>query len=200
MLISRNSLGTIVDKVRENKHIANKISLDALFAETEEEFKAYLLLFNLKDSIINSKEFRDFVLDSYCIQEAKAAINKNLEKIKGRTFFDNFINYFTGNSGRSLRILYFFIEYLEKQNINFTNDIKSKFLEAMNEFEVSTKDNLKFMFTISSSDKKRLINFVKNELDEVAIHEIISSLPTAKEEIKSTMSAFDQFILKVTFS
>ena len=201
MLINRNSIGTIVQKIVEN-NLLDKISLDAIFADCDEDFKAYLILYNLKNSVVEDENFKDYLLSFYCKQEAKKSINKNLEKLKGQTFFSNMIDYLSGNSGRILRVLYFFIDHLEKNKIDFSdmNNIKNQFVELLNSFEIEIKDNAKFMFTISKSDKKRLIDFVVHQLDNVSILEIISSLSIAKEEIKNSMSNFDKFILKITSS
>lgn len=114
-------------------------------------------------------------------------IKLKIEKIKGQTFFEKVIEDFSSKGEETLKFLYYFILYIEEsqKDFDFLN-IKKSFIDKLEEFEPSEKD--KFLsFELKDDDKKRLIMWIENELDDSSIFEIISNNSELKNIIKEEL-------------
>jgi len=196
--ISKNSTKTILSLIID---LDLPISLSGILADEEKKFEYLQLFYEISNDIL--KNPTDFlkIYNLYINQNNLLFLDK-IKLLKGANSIEKVFDYFSGNSGRSLRVFYFFICYLEKEDFNLKNRIsfKKQFIKALENFELSKKDNSKFLFTITKNDKKRLLDFLEKELDNESVIEMILNLPKIKLFIKKSMSSFDQFVLNVTNS
>ena len=137
---------------------------------------------------------REFIRE----QAAISSIREKIEKLKGQTLLEKTIDYFTGKSPRMLRVFLEYLQYLNKQNINFSKDsIKNEFIDTLKNFEPSLKFELKYLLTTGEKDKKNLIEWAEKELDDASIYEIMSALPVLIAEVEANMTSLDKFISKI---
>ena len=125
-------------------------------------------------------------------------IKEKIEKLKGQTLLEKTIDYFTGKSPRMLRVFLEYLQYLNKQNISFSKDsMKNEFIDTLRNFEPSLKFELKYLLTTGEKDKKNLIEWAEQELDDASIYEIMSALPVLITEVEENMTSLDKFINKI---
>lgn len=123
-----------------------------------------------KDELINLiQKFIDFKSAS------QQAIDK-LKTVKGKDFISKLAEGWTGKGERMLIVLYYFLQHLADQKIVISPTMKTDFLAALENFNVPKK-----MFTMNESDKKRLIEWVLENLTEVEIIDILSSTAAMSE-------------------
>ncbi|EAK0440214.1 hypothetical protein YZ15_04150 [Campylobacter lari] len=92
-----------------------------------------------------------------------------------------------------LLVFYYFIEYLEKHNINENNVDKNIFLKLLNDFNLS-KDNTSFI--LKEKDKRNLIEWVEKEMQEFEIKVLVAMLKDEiKTLIKKEMSTFHKSLV-----
>ncbi|MDP3266271.1 MAG: helix-turn-helix transcriptional regulator [Sulfuricurvum sp.] len=126
------------------------------------------------------------------------AVTKKIEKIKGQTVLEKISEAWTGKGERMLRVLYYFLEYLQKQNIQFNQiSMKNDFIEALKSFDIPSDAKIIFISSMAK-DHKALIEWASKELDESSIFEILSALPVLITDTKERMNLFDQFLIKIT--
>jgi len=131
-------------------------------------------------------------------QAVISSVREKIEKLKGQTLLEKTIDYFTGKSPRMLRVFLEYLQYLNKQNINFSkNSIKNEFIDTLKNFEPSLKFELKYLLTTGEKDKKNLIEWAEKELDDASIYEIMSALPILVAEVEENMTSLDKFISKI---
>ncbi|EAL2460385.1 hypothetical protein YZ31_07085 [Campylobacter lari] len=95
-----------------------------------------------------------------------------------------------------LLVFYYFIEYLEKHNINENNIDKNLFLKLLSNFNLS-KDNTNAIhcFILKEKDKRNLIEWVEKEMQEFEIKVLVAML---KDEIKTLIKKeLHHFHLKI---
>ncbi|EAK9946317.1 helix-turn-helix transcriptional regulator [Campylobacter lari] len=110
-------------------------------------------------------------------------LTSHLQKFKGDSFAKKLAHSWTGKGERMLLVFYYFIEYLEKHNINENNIDKNLFLKLLNDFNLS-KDNTNTIhcFILKEKDKRNLIEWVEKEMQEFEIKVLVAML---KDEIKT---------------
>jgi transcriptional regulator with XRE-family HTH domain len=150
-------------------------------------------------AILNNKENdlqNELVL--FLNKQDTIEIIRKIEKIKGQTLLEKISESWTGKGERMLRVFHYFLQYLQKQNIQLDpSNMKNDFIEALKNFDVPS--NAKKIFLSSmTSDQKALIEWASRELDESSIFEILSALPILLQETSNHMNIFDQFIIKMT--
>lgn len=204
MLISRNSVGTLVEKILKNldPEELELISFDGLFfSNSEEELKASFLAKKITPILLKNKKFKTNALESLGDFTSEIKAQKSIaivaEKIKGQTALQKIVEYFSAEGERGLRILYFFLQHLKEKSISFTKEesIKKQFLFALNQFELKISREAMFLFTIKKSDKENLKTTLENTLDDASVYDILSNLDVAIKNTKNEMTKFDRMIL-----
>ncbi|HDV6578180.1 TPA: helix-turn-helix transcriptional regulator [Campylobacter lari] len=115
-------------------------------------------------------------------------LTSHLQKFKGDSFAKKLTHSWTVKGERILLIFYYFIEYLEKHNINENNVDKNLFLKLLNDFNLS-KDNTSFI--LKEKNKRNLIEWVEKEMQEFEIKVLVAILKDEiKTLIKKEMSTF----------
>ncbi len=192
MLKKRKSLGTLIEKVLF--HIDEKISLDKIiYGDNSNCFKAKELAYKNN----NLEEF-NIIIDDFIEKNIISSDIKNIiEKIKGQTFFQKFLEQFNNKGEKKLKLLYYFLDNIEKnQKIFNLSNIKYEFIVELEKFELNHRK--KFLsFEINKYDKQSLIAWVKNELDDVAIFEIIQNITELKKVVLNNLNIFDKVIVKL---
>jgi transcriptional regulator with XRE-family HTH domain len=124
-------------------------------------------------------------------------IKLKIEKLKGQTFFEKVIEEFSSKGEKTLKFLYYFILYIEEsqKDFDFLN-IKKSFINELEKFELSKKDKI-VSFELKDEDKKRLIEWIENELDDSSIFEIISNISELKNIIKDELNIFNKYLVKI---
>ena len=145
------------------------------------------------------KELDDLLLNFIGAQNALLIIRESIEKLKGRTLFEKLSEAWSGNGTRALRILFYFLSYLDKQNIQFSPDhVKEDFLRSLDNFELTDDAQRTFMHSISDKDKSILYAWAEQELDNSTIYEIMSVLPIFIKSVQEQMNQFDKFLVAQT--
>ena len=124
-------------------------------------------------------------------------IKSKIEKIKGQNFFQKIIQEFSNRGERIINLLYYFIIYIEEsqKDFDFLN-IKNSFITELEKFKLSKKDKI-VSFEIKDEDKKRLIEWIKEELDDPSIFEIISNTSELKVLLLEELNIFNKLLLKL---
>ena len=124
-------------------------------------------------------------------------IKLKIEKLKGQTFFEKVIEEFSSKGEKTLKFLYYFILYIEEsqKDFDFLN-IKKSFINELEKFELSKKNKI-VSFELKDEDKKRLIEWIENELDDSSIFEIISNISELKNIIKDELNIFNKYLVKI---
>ena len=124
-------------------------------------------------------------------------IKSKIEKIKGQNFFQKIIQEFSNRGERIIKLLYYFIIYIEnsQKDFDFLN-IKNSFIAELEKFKLSKKDKI-VSFEIKDEDKKRLIEWIKEELDDPSIFEIISNTSELKVLLLEELNIFNKLLLKL---
>ena len=120
-----------------------------------------------------------------------------IEKLKGQNFFQKIIEEFSNRGERTIKLLYYFIIYIEnsQKDFDFLN-IKNSFIAELEKFKLSKKDKI-VSFEIKDEDKKRLIEWIKEELDDPSIFEIISNTSELKILLLEELNIFNKLLLKL---
>ena len=124
-------------------------------------------------------------------------IKLKIEKLKGQNFFQKIIEEFSNRGERTIKLLYYFIIYIEnsQKDFDFLN-IKNSFIAELEKFKLSKKDKI-VSFEIKDEDKKRLIEWIKEELDDPSIFEIISNTSELKVLLLEELNIFNKLLLKL---
>ena len=124
-------------------------------------------------------------------------IKLKIEKLKGQNFFQKIIQEFSNRGERIIKLLYYFIIYIEEsqKDFDFLN-IKNSFITELEKFKLSKKDKI-VSFEIKDEDKKRLIEWIKEELDDPSIFEIISNTSELKVLLLEELNIFNKLLLKL---
>lgn len=124
-------------------------------------------------------------------------IKLKIEKLKGQNFFQKIIEEFSNRGERTIKLLYYFIIYIEEsqKDFDFLN-IKNSFITELEKFKLSKKDKI-VSFEIKDEDKKRLIEWIKEELDDPSIFEIISNTSELKILLLEELNIFNKLLLKL---
>lgn len=124
-------------------------------------------------------------------------IKLKIEKLKGQNFFQKIIEEFSNRGERTIKLLYYFIIYIEnsQKDFDFLN-IKNSFIAELEKFKLSKKDKI-VSFEIKDEDKKRLIEWIKEELDDPSIFEIISNTSELKILLLEELNIFNKLLLKL---
>jgi hypothetical protein len=115
--------------------------------------------------------------------------------MKGKDFYSIISELNSGDGERMLLVLNYFLIYLQDKNIEFEN-IKGNFIKALVEYQPSHKDRLRHMYAFGDEDKERLLKWAKDNLDELACYEIITSIPTILTAIKSKVNFINKGFIK----
>lgn len=198
-IIQRNSVGTLL-----NHCFNNNIPLDAITrAENEVQLEIYHNCFKLAQLALKDEELASTLATLVASKneklETKKIIEEIFEKFLAQTALEKIVEYFGARKERGLRVLYFFLLHLQDNPIPLDNipRVKSIFIERIREFELEVRHKALFLFTIRQSDKDNLIQFLDQNLDEVAVLEICLNATKALKIIKEKMTLFDRTILAV---
>ena len=126
-------------------------------------------------------------------------IKSKIEKIKGQTFFEKVIEEFSSSGEKIIKLLYYFILYIEESQKKFDfPNIKKSFIAELEKFELKGLDK-NLSFEIKDKDKKRLIIWIENELDDSSIFEIISNIEEIKKMLKNELNFVNKIIVNFLY-
>jgi len=193
----RNSIGAFFEKIIYTAlNLDSSISLDYLVHSTNQsinldkifnEAKSIAVILNQEDDL--QENLIQYINDK---KPLSVVINK-IKNIKAKNLFPRLMEAWHGEGERMLIVLYYFIEHLEKQNIDKIQDIKNNFIEALEKFSIPNINNF-HKFIINEKDKHNLIKWADENLDDISCFEIIQLLPSLKTSIKDELN----FINKLT--
>lgn len=194
----RNSTGAFLEKVI---YIAlnrdNSLSFDFLLNPNpvnlskldEKYFEAKEISFSTK----NEKKFESILDEFIRDQKPLSPVCNVLQTIKGQDLVHKFFEACSGKGERMLLVLYYFLKDLKKQNIDLKN-VKKDFIKTLEIFEIPDEYRKKHLFVFGEKDKKNLIKWANENLDEVACFEIINSTDKLLELIQEQLN----FLNKIT--
>ncbi|MDD2887621.1 MAG: helix-turn-helix domain-containing protein [Aliarcobacter sp.] len=171
-----------------------------LFSDGKEPFDPNFQLFAEAVKYINSENEKELIEPiSEFVNKHKLInlIKSKIEKLKGQSFFEKVIEEFSNKGEKTLKFLYYFILYIERtqKNFDFLN-IKKSFIDELEKFELSKKDRI-ISFELKENDRKRLIEWIENELDDSSIFEIISNIEQLKKIIKEELNIFNKYLIQL---
>lgn len=171
-----------------------------LFSDSTNPFDENYKLFSKALRCCNEKNQNELMLPiNKFISKYKLIdlIKSKIEKLKGQTFFEKVLEEFLSKGEKTLKFLYYFILYIEEsqKKFDFLN-IKKSFINELEKFELSKKNKI-VSFELKDDDKKRLIQWIENELDDSSIFEIISNIEELKIIIKNELNIFNKYLVKI---
>ena len=171
-----------------------------LFSDSKNPFDETYKLFSEANKYLNENNKNELILPMNEFIRKYNLINvikSKIEKIKGQNFFQKIIQEFSNRGERIIKLLYYFIIYIEEsqKDFDFLN-IKNSFITELEKFKLSKKDKI-VSFEIKDEDKKRLIEWIKEELDDPSIFEIISNTSELKVLLLEELNIFNKLLLKL---
>jgi transcriptional regulator with XRE-family HTH domain len=177
---------SVIYKIYEKWNISpNKI----LLGSTEFNNLTDQLLKMLKDNNDIEQNLIDYV-NKYLHEYRLNQLNQLIRAIKGVSFIEKLSEVWSGEGERMLLVLYYFIEYIEKQHFDTIN--KSILLILINNFEISKKTRLLHKLVINKEDQNNLIAWIESNFDDLEANLLIKDLPKAKEFVKSELNLFNK--------
>lgn len=125
-------------------------------------------------------------IEKYIHNHRFTKLNELIRAVKGNSFIEKLSEVWSGQGERMLIVLYYFIEYIEKQNLDIIT--KSVLLELVNNFSIPKKIRLKHLFVINKKDENKLKEWIELNFDDIEANLLIKDLPKAKEFIKSELN------------
>ena len=171
-----------------------------LFSDSKNPFDETYKLFSEANKYLNENNKNELILPMNEFIRKYNLINViklKIEKLKGQNFFQKIIEEFSNRGERTIKLLYYFIIYIEnsQKDFDFLN-IKNSFIAELEKFKLSKKDKI-VSFEIKDEDKKRLIEWIKEELDDPSIFEIISNTSELKILLLEELNIFNKLLLKL---
>ena len=171
-----------------------------LFSDSKNPFDETYKLFSEANKYLNENNKNELILPMNEFIRKYNLINvikSKIEKIKGQNFFQKIIQEFSNRGERIIKLLYYFIIYIEEsqKDFDFLN-IKNSFITELEKFKLSKKDKI-VSFEIKDEDKKRLIEWIKEELDDPSIFELISNTSELKILLLEELNIFNKLLLKL---
>mgnify|MGYP003472769498 FL=1 len=171
-----------------------------LFSNSKNPFDETYKLFSEANKYLNENNKNELILPMNEFIRKYNLINViklKIEKLKGQNFFQKIIEEFSNRGERTIKLLYYFIIYIEnsQKDFDFLN-IKNSFIAELEKFKLSKKDKI-VSFEIKDEDKKRLIEWIKEELDDPSIFEIISNTSELKVLLLEELNIFNKLLLKL---
>ena len=171
-----------------------------LFSDSKNPFDETYKLFSEANKYLNEDNKNELISPMNEFIRKYNLINvikSKIEKIKGQNFFQKIIQEFSNRGERIIKLLYYFIIYIEEsqKDFDFLN-IKNSFITELEKFKLSKKDKI-VSFEIKDEDKKRLIEWIKEELDDPSIFEIISNTSELKILLLEELNIFNKLLLKL---
>ncbi len=171
-----------------------------LFSDSKNPFDETYKLFSEANKYLNENNKNELILPMNEFIRKYNLINViklKIEKLKGQNFFQKIIEEFSNRGERTIKLLYYFIIYIEnsQKDFDFLN-IKNSFIAELEKFKLSKKDKI-VSFEIKDEDKKRLIEWIKEELDDPSIFEIISNTSELKVLLLEELNIFNKLLLKL---
>lgn len=171
-----------------------------IFSDGKDPFDENYELFVEASKYINEKNKSEFIIpmNEFIVKyRLMDKIKSKIEKIKGQTFFEKVIEEFSSSGEKIIKLLYYFIIYIQESQKKFDfPNIKKSFITELEKFELEGLDK-NLSFEIKDKDKKRLIIWIENELDDSSIFEIISNIEEIKKMLKNELNFVNKII--VTF-
>ena len=100
----------------------------------------------------------------------------------------------SGKGERMLIVLYYFIEHLESQELHQKID-KKLFIDILKKFKIPKKIQAKHLFTLSTQDKKNLIDWAENNLDDLDAATLFADVPKTKDFIIKEVNFLNRHLL-----
>ena len=171
-----------------------------LFSNSKNPFDETYKLFSEANKYLNEDNKNELILPMNEFIRKYNLINViklKIEKLKGQNFFQKIIEEFSNRGERTIKLLYYFIIYIEnsQKDFDFLN-IKNSFIAELEKFKLSKKDKI-VSFEVKDEDKKRLIEWIKEELDDPSIFEIISNTSELKVLLLEELNIFNKLLLKL---
>lgn len=177
---------SVIYKIYEKWNISpNKI----LLGSTEFNNLTDQLLKMLKDNNDIEQDLIDYV-NKYLHDYRLNQLNQLIRALKGVSFIEKLSEVWSGQGERMLLVLYYFIEYIEKQHFDTVN--KSILLILINNFEISKKTRLLHKLVINKEDQNNLMEWIESNFDDLEANLLIKDLPKAKEFVKSELNLFNK--------
>jgi transcriptional regulator with XRE-family HTH domain len=152
-----------------------------MFNSAVENSKEYKTTNILKDNINN------FIDDEKAIK----TFSSKLRSIKGIDFISKLAEATHGRGERMSVILYKFLDHIDKtfSKNDLQNVTKADFINMLKNFKITGVHSHLF----SENDKKRLIDWVNDEVDDVECYMILSNISIISNVVKSELNVLNKF-------
>lgn len=167
------------------------------FDEINDPFDSTLESYICAKKLGNENKLK-ICLDTFIEEETSIANTMSiLSSIKGKGFISKFNELVTSAGERMTIILYYFIKDLNEKLFDFSkNDNKEKFIMAINTYEFKKIEFNKHFYILTEKDKKKLVSWVEDNLDQVAIFDIVSNKSKILDSLKRNISILNRLPIK----
>jgi transcriptional regulator with XRE-family HTH domain len=177
---------SVICKIYEKWNVSpNKI----LLGSTEFNNKTDQLLKMLKDNNDMEQDLINYI-NNYLYEYRINRLNQLIRALKGVSFVEKLSKIWSGEGERMLLVLYYFIEYIEKQHFDIIN--KSILQTLINNFEISKKTRILHKLVINEKDHVNLKEWIESNFDDLEASLLIKDLPKTKEFVKSQLNLFNK--------
>lgn len=127
----------------------------------------------------------------YIKQESK--IKLLINSLKGDTLLQKLSDSWNGNSQKTIFVLYYFIEYIEKEKINNIN--KELLIKLLDQFTIPTKILIKHLFTLNKENIENLKIWIDKHFNDKDAEKFIKNLTTNKDIIKKELNFLNKIFV-----
>lgn len=191
MLKQRNSIGTLIERLLKLEEI-EQISFDYILTENTNSKNIFLLSKKIYN-VFSEAEIKRVEIDLRNNLDDQENLQKILEKfktLKGVSFATKLSEMVHGRGERMSVILYQFLQHItDKVLIPVEKEYaKSNFINALKSFE--QRGLYRLLFT--DQDKKNLLNWLEQELDDDDYYMILSDITGMAEKLKPLLNIFNR--------
>lgn len=191
MLKQRNSIGTLIERLLKLEEI-EQISFDYILTENKNSKNIFLLSKKIYN-VFSEAEIKRVEIDLRNNLDDQENLQKILEKfktLKGVSFATKLSEMVHGRGERMSVILYQFLQHItDKVLIPVEKEYaKSNFINALKSFE--QRGLYRLLFT--DQDKKNLLNWLEQELDDDDYYMILSDITGMAEKLKPLLNIFNR--------
>ncbi|HEC1748077.1 TPA: helix-turn-helix transcriptional regulator [Campylobacter lari] len=124
-------------------------------------------------------------------------ISRHIRSLKSVGFIEKLSESWSGNREKMLLILLLFIKHLNKIELSHTTISKKDFISMLKKFKISLKNIKSYSLILSEKDKRNIIEWVENNLDEIDVNALFIDLRKDVEKIIiNELNSFDCLIVE----
>lgn len=195
--LSNYEKGTRTPDVQFIYRLFNTFSVNPMWFFHNDESMDQEIYTMFNTAVEKSKEYkttnilRDNINNYIDDEKAIKTFSSKLRSIKGIDFISKLAEATHGRGERMSVILYKFLDHIEKtfSTNDLQNVTKADFINMLKNFKITGVHSHLF----SENDKKRLIDWVNDEVDDVECYMILSNISIISNVVKSELNVLNKF-------